>query len=414
MGITNMTEDANRAEVHRVLHILGGTDLGGAESRIMDLYRNTDRSAVQFDFLVHMDAEAYAAALRDGRDPACDRKPQFYDSEIRELGGNIYVLPRFLGTNYMQYRRACRDFFGRHHDYTVAEGHMTSTASIYLPIAKRAGVKVTAAHARSAGTDTGIKGTVTRILRGSLWRRADLLLACSGMAGMSTFGDHTAYYVPNAINIDRFRFDSDKAEQTRNDLGISGRKVIGHVGRFHYAKNHGYLLDIFKEIHSRDSSTFLLLLGDGPLIGEMKEKAESLGIADSVRFMGNIADPAPYYSAMDLFLFPSRFEGLPGTVVEALCSGLPCLISDTIADEVVCTSYIKTMSIELDPQTWAEEVLSELEGDHRAERRANASSAAGLMRAAGFDAAALAKTMQGFYMSGNIKNLRRFSYGNCK
>lgn len=407
-GITCMTETENAGNaMHRVLHILGGTDLGGAESRIMDLYRNMDRKAVQFDFLVHMDAEAYEAAVKAGKDPAEVRKPQFYDSEIHALGGSIYVLPRFRGSNYMQYRRACREFFAEHHDYTVAEGHMTSTASIYLPIAKSAGIKVTAAHARSAGTDAGFKGTVTRILRSSLWRKSDVLFACSGMAGQSTFGAHPAYYIPNAINIERFRYDSGRAEDIRRELGAEGMKVIGHVGRFHYAKNHEYLLEIFREIHTRDQNTVLLLLGDGPLMDSVKEKACSLGLEDSVRFTGNIADPAPYYSVMDFFLFPSRYEGLPGTVVEALCSGLPCLISDTIANEVVCTPYIRTMSIEHEPAAWAEEVLSVLGGDYRAQRNINATSAAGLMRAAGFDAAALAATMQGFYSTGNISNLKR-------
>ena len=134
-------------EAVRVLHVLGNTNLGGAESRIMDLYRHIDRNRVQFDFLVHSGEEG------------------FYEKEIRELGGRIFRVPRFRIYNYFSYRKALREFFQAHHEFALVQGHMTSTAAIYLPIAKKAGVKKTAAHARSAGVDKGLKGTVTRFLR---------------------------------------------------------------------------------------------------------------------------------------------------------------------------------------------------------------------------------------------------------
>ena len=126
----------------RVLHVLGGLSLGGAESRIMDLYRCMDREKVQFDFLVHQNG-------------AGERIPEFYDKEVRELGGNIYVLPRLKGYNYLAYKRAVKKFFSEHWDFRVVQGHMTSTAAIYLPEAARAGIPVRVAHARSAGVDKG-------------------------------------------------------------------------------------------------------------------------------------------------------------------------------------------------------------------------------------------------------------------
>ena len=391
----------------RVLHVLGGTALGGAESRIMDLYRHIDREKVQFDFLVHMDPAKYEEAEKTSRNPMLLREPQFYDEEIKKLGGNVYAVPRFNGKNLIQYRKAFARFFACHNGYTVVEGHMTSTAAIYLPIAKSYGIKTTVAHARSAGTDTGIKGTATKLLRSSLYRKSDILFTCSKLAGVSAFGAHTMYYVPNAIDIGRFTYDDNKAAEVRTKLGISDRRVIGHVGRFHYAKNHEYLLDIFREIHQNDKKTVLLLLGEGPLMDMMKAKASQAGISDFVIFAGNIADPAPYYMAMDFFIFPSHFEGLPGTVVEALSSGLPCLISDTIADEVICTPYIRSMSIEHDPKEWADEVLSFFTKDYHAKRLEDASKAPGLMKAAGFDADALASTMQEFYMTGKTDKLKK-------
>ena len=128
----------------RVLHVLGKTDLGGAESRIMDLYRHIDRARVQFDFLVHTEEEGY------------------FDQEIYELGGRIFRVPRFRLYNYFSYRKAVKDLFRLNHDFQVVQGHMTSTAAVYLPIAKKAGVPVTVAHARSAGVDKGMKGTITK------------------------------------------------------------------------------------------------------------------------------------------------------------------------------------------------------------------------------------------------------------
>ena len=149
----------------RVLQVLGGTNLGGAESRVMDLYRNMDRDRIQFDFAVHGQQQGY------------------FDEEIRKLGGRIYRLPRFVGANWTAYRKAWRVFFASHPGYACVHGHMTSTASIYLPEAKRAGVPLTIAHARSAGVDAGPKGWLTRQLRRSLWKRADVCLAASKEAG---------------------------------------------------------------------------------------------------------------------------------------------------------------------------------------------------------------------------------------
>ena len=153
-----------------VLHVLGGVGLGGAESRIMDLYRQMNREEIQFDFLVHdfTVRNGFREARRDestekqrGKTDERVRKPQFYDEEIQAMGGHIYVLPKFKGYNYLAYRRAVRDFFAAHREFRVVQGHMTSTAGIYLPIAKKAGVPVVAAHARNAGVVKGLKGLAT-------------------------------------------------------------------------------------------------------------------------------------------------------------------------------------------------------------------------------------------------------------
>ena len=389
-------------EAVRVLHVLGNTNLGGAESRIMDLYRHTDRNRVQFDFLVHSGEEG------------------FYEKEIRELGGRIFRVPRFRIYNYFSYRKALKEFFQKHHEFALVQGHMTSTAAIYLPIAKKAGVKKTAAHARSAGVDKGLKGTMTRFLRRNLADKADYLFTCSELAGISVYGEKAVregktIFIPNAIDCAGFTFDPEKRKKMREELGLTDALIIGHVGRFHYAKNHEYLLRVFAELcrmsAGADGSTaetgadqkyHLILLGEGPLMEDTRKLAEELGVVDRVHFLGNHKNIADYYQAMDYFVYPSRYEGMPGTIVEAQASGLPCLMSDTICREVIVTELVETMSIEEEPKAWAEVLQQRI--DALVSKQENREKYAAKMAAAGFDVQAQAERMMRFYESGRWEN----------
>ena len=232
----------------RVLHVLGSTQLGGAESRIMDLYRHMDRNRVQFDFLVHTEQKGH------------------FDEEIEKLGGRIYRVPRFRLYNYFSYKCAVKNFFVSHHDFKAVQGHITSTAAIYLPIAKKAGVPITIAHARSAGVDKGAKGKLTRWMRRNLSKKADFLFTCSKLAGISVFGeqavkDGKTIFIPNAIDCQDFAYDEEKRKKMREKLGIKDQYVIGHVGRFHYAKNHEYLLQVFAALCNGTKLNYNLING---------------------------------------------------------------------------------------------------------------------------------------------------------
>lgn len=327
----------------RVLHVLGTTNLGGAESRIMDLYRHIDREKIQFDFLVHTNKEG------------------FFDREIIQMGGNIYRLPSFRIYNYLAYKKACRNFFKKNNDYRAVQGHMTSTASIYLPLAKKAGIPVTIAHARSAGVDKGLKGTLTKWLRRNLYKHCDYMFACSDLAAKAVFGENTyargkVVLLPNAVDTKEFAYNEVPRDEIRKEYDLEGMTVIGHVGRFHYAKNHEFLLDIFADYYRENKKARLFLLGDGPRRSEMEERAKELKIDSAVIFAGNQNPVAPYYQAMDAFVFPSRFEGMPGTVVEAQAAGLPCLISDAITEQVKATDLVEFMSLEQNAEKWAEKL----------------------------------------------------------
>lgn len=367
----------------RILHILGNTQLGGAESRIMDLYRHMDRSVVQFDFVVHSKEEGY------------------FNEEIRKLGGRIFRVPRFRVLNYFSYCRAWKKLLQEHRDadgrseFHMIQGHMTSTAAIYLPIARKCGIETTIAHARSAGVDKGLKGILTRFLRRNLSKKADYLFTCSELAGISVFGKKAVEqgrtrFLPNAIDCQKFAPDPLVREKIRRELGIENCYVIGHVGRFHYVKNHEYLLRVFAELVKRKTRDYvLLLLGEGSGMEDIRILSRELGIGDKVYFLGNKSNVNDYYQAMDYFVYPSRFEGMPGTIVEAQTAGLRCLMSDTICKEVIATELVTTRSIREDPGLWADEIEQHLQYQR--------SSRVDEMKELGFDVHGQAVLMTDFY-----------------
>ena len=392
------------SEPIRVLHVLGRLNMGGAETRIMDLYRHMDREKVQFDFLVHYKRTQSDQKNGVGTDSEAllrTRPQEDYDAEALSLGAHIYVLPRFTGTNLPEYRRACHAFFAAHHEWAVIEGHMTSMASVYLPIAKeeaekaaaqanaakgpsdsaeaaaggggegtRVVIPVTIAHARSAGTDPGIRGLATRIFRRSLPEKCDIMMSCSGPASVSVFGKRAAesgrvMVVPNALDLDVFRYDSGKREQVRAEYGISeDTLVIGHVGRFDPVKNQAFLARVCAEMKKRSRQKVLFFFaGKGDLQESVREAFEKEDAGKNVIFAGQLAreKTAAAYQAFDVFVLPSLYEGLPGTVIEAQSAGLPCVIADTITEEVAVTDLVRRLALD-DPAAWAQAILEAGEG----------------------------------------------------
>ncbi|MDC7292971.1 MULTISPECIES: glycosyltransferase [unclassified Butyrivibrio] len=365
----------------RILHVLGGLGVGGAECRIMDLYRNMNRDKIQFDFLVHYSPEKTGKKSPTSDELMAVREPDYFDNSVKKLGGRIFCLPKFVGTNINEYKAAIKQFFKEHEgEWKVVQGHMTSTAAIYLPIAKKAGVPITIAHARSAGVDAGVKGLATKFFRSPLQKEGstDWNFACSREAGYSVFGKNlmdigSVRIIPNAIDLGHFAYDEEKRNVLRKELGVSNALVIGHVGSFRYAKNHEFLLTVFANVcrllDNDDLNQYtilhgmrirLLMLGKGPLMEDMKKLADKLHIADRCIFAGNKSNASDYYQAMDYFCFPSRYEGLPGSVVEAQAAGLQCLVSDSVTPEVNATELVSMMSINSEARDWARKIIDDL------------------------------------------------------
>lgn len=380
------------ADAIRILHVLGGTGLGGAESRIMDLYRQMDKDEIQFDFLVHS-----SAIKRAGQDAGA-REKQFYDEEILSMGGHIYVLPKFKVYNYLTYRNAVKAFFTAHHEFHMVQGHMTSTASIYLPLAKSAGVPVTIAHSRNSDVGKGLKRIATKWLRKNLYRKADYCFACSKLAGIDAFGKAwteagNVRIIHNAIDAEKFTYRADTRDKMRQRLGIADKLVIGHVGRISYPKNHPYLLEVFAALCALGKDAVLLLVGDGPDKEKMQQKCEKLSIKERVLFIGNQKNPEDYYQAFDFFLLPSFYEGLPGVLVEAQAAGLRCLVSDTVTREAQATKLVSYLSIKAPAEVWAQEILAQADYERRDTYREIVES--------GFDVKAQAEAYRSFYLNGD-------------
>lgn len=314
----------------RVLQVLGGLDAGGAESFVMNLYRAVDRRYVQFDFVKHVP------------------RAGLFEPEINRLGGRIFCCPQYTGKNHFAYLRWWREFFASHPEYKVIHGHVRSTAALYLSVAKRCG-RVTIAHSHSTSNGKGVSAFVKNVMQLPIRSVAEYLFACSDEAGAWLYGKsalNRANYrrIPNGIDLGRFAFDAAIRARMRASLGIpEGTLVLGHIGRFSQPKNHGWLVNLFAEWHKRDANSCLLLVGNGELWEEIHKQCAAMGIADKVLMPGACADTENYYQAMDIFVFPSLWEGLPVSVVEAQANGLTCLISEVITPEVQLTDLVQAL-----------------------------------------------------------------------
>ena len=356
----------------RVLQVVTPMERGGLESMLMNYYRHIDREAVQFDFLVHRPDRAA------------------FDDEIEALGGKIYRLPRLIPWS-RSYQRALDDFFAAHPEYRVIHVHQDCLSSVILRAAAKHGVPVRIAHSHSAGQDKNLKYFLKLWYKRRIPQYATALLDCGKDAGDWMFGGAPYRIVNNAIDTTAYTFDPEKRAEMRNRLGLTNEFTIGHVGRFNYPKNHPFLLEIFAALRLKEPGAVLLLVGGGDDMPNIQEKARALGIAEHVRFLGVRADVAELMQAMDVFVFPSRYEGLPVTMVEAQASSLPCLISDRVPPECVLTDgLVNVLPLSDSAEVWAKTAL-EQRGAVRTDRRAE-------IAARGFDITAEAKKLQEYYL----------------
>lgn len=298
----------------RIAQMMTDMNFGGVEMVVMNYYRNIDRTKVQFDFF----------ALEGSTIPQKE--------EIESLGGRVFVVPKY--THLKKYEKEIQRLF-KENNYKIVHSHMNTLAVFSLYGAKKAGVPNRILHNHStAGKGETKKNIMKYMLRPFAKIYPTKLCACSKYAGKWIYGKNTKFRVfNNAIDLEKYKFDPIRREELRKTLGIQDKKVIGHIGRFCYQKNHELLIDIFYEVSKRRRDVVLLLIGEGELEEKIKEKVKTLGLEEKVLFLGRKSDAYRYYQAMDLFLLPSRYEGLPVVGVEAQACGLPCVFSDCVTEE---------------------------------------------------------------------------------
>lgn len=327
------------SEPIRILHIVTYMGRGGLETMIMNYYRNIDRSKVQFDFLTH-------------RQERWD-----YDDEIEKLGGKIYRLPR-LNPFSPSYLKALDGFFKEHKEYKIVHCHQDCLSGIPLKYAKKNGVPFTIAHSHSSNQNKDLKYLVKLAAKKNICKYSDYLFACGKEAGEWMFKTSDFEILNNAIDTKKYIYNKEKSLKIKEDLGITDKFVIGHVGRFRKEKNHDFIIDIFKEVCEKEPNSILLLVGDGPLEEEIKKKVNSLGLEDKVKFLGARDNVNDLMQAMDVFLMPSLYEGFGIVLMEAQASGLKCVISDSIPTDAIITQKVKRLSLDDDISTWVKEILS--------------------------------------------------------
>ncbi|MEC3966149.1 glycosyltransferase family 1 protein [Flagellimonas halotolerans] len=339
----------------RILHVLTIMNRGGAETMVMNYYRNINRELVQFDFLLHR------------------KETGAFDNEILSLGGKIYRMPSISPRNYFKYQKELEQFFDEHPEYQVVHSHLNALSSIIFKVAKKKGIKTRIAHSHLAvepfvflkvfKPNTDIKATIKDSTQSLIRRRIRHLsthyFACGEKAGDWLFGKSNrdkVKIINNAVNAKDFLYNSEIRKKVQNELGLEDRKIIGHVGRFNEQKNHFLLIDIFHRLLQKNPNCTLLLVGGGNLKSKVQHKVGQLGITKEVVFLGLRDDIPELLQVFDLFLFPSLYEGLPVTLIEAQASGLKIVASDTITNEVDITGLITFCGLTDPIDHWAEEV----------------------------------------------------------
>lgn len=329
----------------RVLHSVSNMDRAGIETMLMNYYRHIDKTKIQFDFLCNK------------------KKPGAYDDEIKRLGGNIYHSPGLNPLNFFKYEKFMLEIFENNEDIKIMHSHNGELAYQSLRGAYNYGIKTRICHAHNTKMEQNLKKPLKLLYKTQLKKVANYFWGCGTDAIKFYFGDKIIkeknyFILHNAIEIEKFVYNEEKRNELRKTLDLQDKFVIGNVGRFMEQKNHTFILDLFQVILKKEPNAILMLIGDGELENKIRDKAHTLKIDKSIKFMGNINNVNDMYQVMDVFLLPSLFEGLPVVGIEAQTAGLKCFFSSNITKEVDITNNSIFLDLERDSlDKWSNEIL---------------------------------------------------------
>ena len=330
----------------RVLHVLTAMNRAGTETMLMNLYRNIDRSRVQFDFAVSTNDK-------------CD-----YDDEILSLGGRIIHYPKYRPINHFAFKRWWTNFFAQNHDYRIVHGHIGSTASIYLSIAKKRGI-YTIAHSHSTGKMSSFRDVLYKFYSFSTRFIADYFIGCSKDALVSRYGKKIAKQqgkcsvLNNGIDIAKYAYSLQDCEDVRNELKIERKAlVVGTVGRFTEAKNTFFIVDILEDLKKYEPDFRFIWAGTGELKTQVEDYIAKKKLNENVVLLGVRSDIPRVLQALNVFILPSLFEGLPVIGVEVQAAGIPLLCSDRVSKEINMSRCVSFLPID-STEPWVRAILNE-------------------------------------------------------
>lgn len=329
-----------------ILMVMGNTRMGGVQAFVLNVLRNIDLDKYHIDFAINFYAE------HDG-----------IEEECRKYGCEFHILPYFKIYNYLQYSKAWDKFLSSH-KYDIVYAHATNSASIFLKIAKKYGMK-TIAHSHSAGyRGNRIEQIAKSFFAKGVGNVADYWFSCSDKASDRLYGaaykTYPHYYnIPNAIDAEKYLFDQGIRDSIRKQLGVDDDTFLcGHLGTFSAVKNHKFLIEIFLEVLKIKPNSKLVCCGAGALMTSITQQVQNFGLADKVIFTGVVSNANEYMMAMDCFVFPSIFEGFPVSILEAESTGLPIVMHDVITNEVDLTDLINRESLSTPASEWAKLVVN--------------------------------------------------------
>lgn len=321
----------------KILMIGMSPNPGGIETFIMNIYRNINKQNFKIEFLNVHD------------------KPIAYEKEIKESGGVIHSI-KSRRTNYLGNQLDLIRFYKKN-NFDIIHCHIMNNCYpyplIYAP--KKSKICV---HSHTAGISNNYRIKFFHKLYKPLTVRfSDNLFACSQSAGEFMYGNSDFKIINNAIDMYEFSFCENKRESIRGQLDLKGLFVMGHIGSFSEVKNHEFLIDVFSSFVKKKENAHLLLVGEGSLKSKIKDKVMKYGLENKVSFIGNRNDVDAILCAIDIILLPSHFEGLPYIIVEAQASGLNCIISNNISQEVAITNQVEFLPIsEQDIEIWIKKI----------------------------------------------------------